>query len=640
MSRGAEAGEIEGAVRYLFDDRDEAVTTVVIGGLLTFFSFLVVPQVVVLGYVVRVLRAVEGNERAPTFDRVRALLRDGVYAYVIWLAWMLVPLAVDVGLNDGSLAPGQATGWLLGWLFVPGVVALATELGSQQPGFFEWYRSWEPYVVFALVLYVLPAALANFATRGTLRAGFFDDGLKRQVDWLLARLRPHSPAVAALLERVADLVLGDESFSPVRHLRTRAYAVGWLGFVGFYLAAEAVLRLFLVLPTVEGIEWAGLLYLLVALPAYFVLRIAGWVLVGSAWAEIRANAEVDPVPGEERESGSEREDESERETAGVAAATNEPRERDPEAAAERATTGVVPVVGLPLKTVLAGGLLVAFGFLLLPSVLVAGYLLRVLRADEESSPAPSFGDLRALVADGLRAYGVWFVYAAVPLTLLSVPLLDRLDAASPLETLAVWAFVSGAGLPGGFPAVYLELVVTFGTVFALLALASGAPPVASALVEAPFGLGLGLVLVVASLYVVPAALVAVAREGTLRAGFAPGRLLSTLRRPAYATRWVGAVGLSLVGWALVLGATLLPTQSRLAGRSLVEPVAGLERFNLFALPASVDALGFWVVFVVAGGVHFMALVAACRLVGRGVAERDPNPVSRVEEEPEVGGPVS
>lgn len=612
MSRGAVSGELGRAARYLFDDRDEAVTTVVIGGLLTFFSFLVVPQVVVLGYVVRVLRAVEDDERAPTFDRVRALLRDGVYAYVIWLAWMLVPLAVDVGLNGGDLAPGQATGWLLGWLFAPGVVALAAELGSQQPGFFEWYRSWEPYVVFALVLYVLPAALANFATRGTLRAGFFDDGLKRQVDWLLARLRSQSPSTADLLQRVADLVLGDESFSPVRHLRTRTYAVGWLGFVGFYLVAEAVLRLFLVLPTVEGVEWVGLLYLLVALPTYFVLRIAGWVVVGSAWATIRARAGVEPLADEERERG-------------------------PEAAVETTAGGSVSVVGLPLKTVLAGGLLVAFGFLVLPSVLVAGYLLRVLRADEES-PVPSFGDVRALLVDGLRAYGVWFVYAVVPLSLLSVPLLDRLDAASPLETLAVWAFASGAGLPGGFPAVYLELVVAFAAVLALLALAAGVPTVAAALVEVPLGVGVALVL--ASLYVVPAALVAVARDGTLRAGVAPRRLLRTMRRPAYATRWMGAVGLSLVGWALVLGATLLPGHPRLAGRSLVEPVAGLDGVSLFALPTSVDALGFWVAFLGAGAVHFVVLVVACRLVGRGVVERDPEPVSRVEEEPEVGGPVS
>ncbi|AUV83016.1 hypothetical protein C2R22_16330 [Salinigranum rubrum] len=625
MSRESVSGAITGAVRYLFDDRDEAVTTVVIGGLLTFFSFLVVPQVVVLGYVVRVLRAVEDDERAPTFDRVGALLRDGVYAYVIWLAWMLVPLAVDVGLNGGSLAPGQATGWLLGWLFAPGVVALAAELGSQQPGFFEWYRSWEPYVVFALVLYVLPAALANFAARGTLRAGFFDDGLKRQVDWLLARLRSQSPSAADLLQRVADLVLGDESFSPVRHLRTRTYAVGWLGFAGFYLAAEALLRLFLVLPSVEGVEWVGLLYLLVALPAYFVLRIAGWVLVGSAWAAIRATAGAEPLADE----GSEGE-------SSVVEAANEEREQGP-AAAETTTERPVSVVGLPLKTVLAGGLLVAFGFLVLPSVLVAGYLLRVLRVDEDS-PVPSFGGVRALLADGLRAYGVWFVYAVVPLSLLSVPLLGRLDAASPLETLAVWAFVSGAGLPGGFPAVYLELVVAFAAVFALLALAAGAPAVAAVLVEVPLGLGVALVL--ASLYVVPAALVAVAREGRLRAGFAPRRLLTTLRRPAYATRWIGATGLSLVGWALVLGATLLPGHPRLAGRSLVEPVAGLDGVSLFALPTSVDALGFWAAFLCAGAVHFVVLVVACRLVGRGAVERDPEPILRVGEEGEIDGPVS
>ncbi|WP_372910095.1 hypothetical protein [Salinigranum sp.] len=58
----------------LFTDCEAATTTVLTGGFLTFFSALVVTRVVVLGYVVRVLRAVDGGERAPTFDRVRPLL--------------------------------------------------------------------------------------------------------------------------------------------------------------------------------------------------------------------------------------------------------------------------------------------------------------------------------------------------------------------------------------------------------------------------------------------------------------------------------------------------------------------------------------------------------------------------------------
>jgi hypothetical protein len=612
MGRGVVSGGVGGAVRYLFTDRESATTTVLVGGFLTFFSFLVVPQVVVLGYVVRVLRAVDDGERVPTFDRVRALLVDGTYAYVIWLGWMLVPLAVDAGLNGGTLAPGQATGWLLGWLFAPGVVALAAELGSQRPGFFEWYRSWEPYVVFLVVLYVLPGALANFAAKGTLRSGFFDDGLKRQVDWLLARLRAHSPSLADLLQRAADVVLGDEPFSPVRRLRTRTYALGWVGFVGFYLGAEAVLRLFLVLPGVGGVEWLGLLYLLVALPAYFVLRIAGWVVVGTAWAATRTSDEAGTL-------------------------STEGGEQRPPPATTPTTAGVVPVLGLPVGTVLAGGLLVAFGFLVLPAVLVAGYLLRLLRADGASSAPPSFGGVRSLLVDGLRAYGVWFVYTVVPLSLVSVPLLARLEDASPLETLAGWAFVSGAGLPGGFPAVYLGLTAALGAVVALFALASGVPGVAAVVLGVPVGVGVALVVV--SLYVVPAALVAVARDGRLRAGFAPRRLASTLRRPAYARRWAAATLLSLVGWALALGAVLLPGHPRLAGQSLVEPVAGLGAVDLVALPTSVDALGFWLALLVASAVHFSLLVVACRLIDRAVGGHDPAPAPPVGPESEVGGPV-
>ena len=47
---------------------EEWVKTVVVGGLLTFFGFLVVPGVLVVGYLLRVLRArMHGEEEPPVF---------------------------------------------------------------------------------------------------------------------------------------------------------------------------------------------------------------------------------------------------------------------------------------------------------------------------------------------------------------------------------------------------------------------------------------------------------------------------------------------------------------------------------------------------------------------------------------------
>jgi hypothetical protein len=582
-----------GALGYLFRDRDEAVTTVVIGGLCTFLSFLIVPQVVVLGYVVRVLRA-DDDDRPPAFDRLGSLLVDGTKAYVIWLAWMIVPLAVDVGLNGGNLEPGEATGWLLGWVLAPGVVSIAIDFGVERAGFLEWYRSWEPYVVLLLVLYVLPGALANFAARGTLRAGFFDDGLKRKVDWALARLGGQSPALADLLQGIIDHFFGGEGFSPVRRLRTRTYVVGWLGFLGFYLGSEAVLRLFLYLPSDGGgvLTVLSLLYLVVALPAYFVVRIAGWVVIGRTWATLRAADE--PTDPEH-------------------VATGDPSvEIDP-----RSTERGLPLVDTPVRTVVAGGLFLVFGILAVPSVFVAGYLLRVLRATAETTPTPSFGGVRALLTDGLRAYVVWFVYSVVPLALLFGPVTEWFAGPDGFQTLVAWSVVAGVGLPGGFPAVYLASipgVVVFGLASAL----AGATDPGSAPLTALAAVG--VVGVLASQYVVPAALVAVARTGSIRAGLSPERVLPTLRRPAYARNWVGAALVATVGWGLYAGMVLSLGHPALADASAIEPIAGLDRLTFFSVPTTPVGLVLWVGLPVAGLAYFLALVAACRLVGRAAGD--------------------
>lgn len=642
---------LRGALGYLFRDRDEAVTTAVIGGLCTFLSFLVVPQIVVLGYVVRVLRAVESDERPPRFDRLRALLVDGTKAYAIWLAWMAVPLAVDYGLNTGELAPGQATRWLLGWMFAPGVVSLVADFGIGQSGvvartgFFEWYRSWEPYVVFLLVLYFLPAALANFAARGTLRAGFFDDGVKRQIDWLLASLRRRVPAAADLLQRVADHFLGAEQFSPVKQLRTREYFVGWLGFFGFYLAAEAVLRLFRYLPSDGGGVLTGLalLYLVVAVPAYFVVRVAGWVVIGRTWATFRRAD--DPAVGADGPG----DDPSD--TAG--GSSNAAGGPSPVPAGHAGTTDTpsvttgLPLVGLPARTVLAGGLYLVLGVAAVPSVFVAGYLLRVLRSTVEGSPVPSFGGVRALFADGLRAYAVLFVYGVVPLVVLSVPVLNGLvNGADGWTSLMVWSAIAGVGIPGGFPVVYVGLVAAMGVLVSLFLLLTAIPatvPLIGIVMGIPLGVGVAAFL--ASQYVVPAALVVVARTGSLRAGLSPARVLPTLRQPVYARNWIGAFLLTVVGWGLFAVMILLPGHPTLGGALNLERIAELDGVMFFAVPTSVDTAVLWLGIPVLSTAYFASLVVASRLIGRAVAaaeaESDVESVSPPESDTDVdvGGSV-
>lgn len=79
-----------------------------------------------------------------------------------------------------------------------------------------------------------------------------------------------------------------------------------------------------------------------------------------------------------------------------------------------------------VETILVGGLLTLFSWLLLPAVLVAGYLQRVLVRTDADDPAPSFDDWGDLFGDGLKAIAVTLAYFAVPAILLTAVLASLL----------------------------------------------------------------------------------------------------------------------------------------------------------------------------------------------------------------------
>jgi len=68
-----------------------------------------------------------------------------------------------------------------------------------------------------------------------------------------------------------------------------------------------------------------------------------------------------------------------------------------------------------LMTVLIGGVLTIFGFLLIPLLAVYGYLLRVIKRSMEGDPQPpSFGDWGDVVVDGVKVAVVGIVYSIIP----------------------------------------------------------------------------------------------------------------------------------------------------------------------------------------------------------------------------------
>lgn len=82
-------------------------------------ALAILPAVALLGYLLRAFAAtVEGSEAPPAFGSAAGLLRDGVRASAVSLAYLLVPLfavlvtlvgAAQSPLSEGSISPGATT---------------------------------------------------------------------------------------------------------------------------------------------------------------------------------------------------------------------------------------------------------------------------------------------------------------------------------------------------------------------------------------------------------------------------------------------------------------------------------------------------------------------------------------------------
>jgi len=206
-------------------ESDGWVKTVVIGGLLTFLGFLVVPTVLVAGYLVRVLRAtMHGDDTPPRFDDWGSLAGDGVRAVAIAVVYGLVPaflVAVTAGLAAAVAGPGPRTGLVVGAVtFVGGLIALVLGL---------------------LAAYIVPAAVANYAEQGSFRSGF----------------------------AVGDL-------RPV--LTSGTYATAWVMGFAIILGAGVVTALLSIVPFLGTVVGAFVSFYAIA-SAYY--------LVGHAWGDLR-----------------------------------------------------------------------------------------------------------------------------------------------------------------------------------------------------------------------------------------------------------------------------------------------------------------------------------------------------------------
>lgn len=192
------------------------VDTLLVGGALHLLSVYVpvLPLLPVLGYLLLVLGETSRRDSRTRFDQLPPvedfgqLLRRGVGGAVVVVAFLLpaaVTLVVTVaGLSQTSLSPAD--------------ISIGTSLGFVA-------GSTASLLLAILFVYLLPAALANYVSRGQIRAAF-DRGV-------LVRAARHG---AYFYDVVLGIVVS--GFVLVVASATTAYAVGF--FVAFYGELVAV----------------------------------------------------------------------------------------------------------------------------------------------------------------------------------------------------------------------------------------------------------------------------------------------------------------------------------------------------------------------------------------------------------------
>lgn len=181
---------LEEGLSYPFEG-DNALGRFIIGGLLGFGSFLIIPAFALMGYLVWVLGgAARGEEEPPAFENWGEMIVDGLKATAVAVVYGILPFVlvfVSIFVVAGGASVGEGAGGILGGLGALGILV--------------------SLLAMFVLYYLIPAALTNMALEDEFAAAF-DFGTIKQViltgDYLIAWLIPF---VLAALMNVVVFVL-------------------------------------------------------------------------------------------------------------------------------------------------------------------------------------------------------------------------------------------------------------------------------------------------------------------------------------------------------------------------------------------------------------------------------------------------
>lgn len=200
----------------------------------------------------------------------------------------------------------------------------------------------------------------------------------------------------------------------------------------------------------------------------------------------------------------------------------------------------------PVKTVLIGGFFSYFGvFFVLPMVLTMGYFMRVLRSAAADESLPVFERWTGLFVDGIKAYTIWLIYLSIPfLNALLLGWFDVYEGVEGYQGYELFATFLVAISGGGIFAVFIPFGgrAFFEDLGASEPLEAGWGATNAVTTEQVF-LHLSAdpytyTLLVLVWFVLPAALLNFARNGSFSAGFDFGEIRAIVFEKQYLAVWI------------------------------------------------------------------------------------------------------
>lgn len=139
-------------------------TPLLIGSVLAFFSWLVIPAIILNGYYLSVIRtSYDGQRSPPQFEEWGDLFLTGLVGAIISIVYVFIPTVVFVAIFVLTGGAGVLLGGDAGLASFLGGILIALLVSG---------------VLYLVVWYVLPAALANYARTDSIAAAFSPGQLK------------------------------------------------------------------------------------------------------------------------------------------------------------------------------------------------------------------------------------------------------------------------------------------------------------------------------------------------------------------------------------------------------------------------------------------------------------------------------